>query len=178
MRIPALLASAAGLTIALHGAALGQDRPRGLGGSTLTTSRIDPANNAIAATPGFSNPLSMTIFKDPRFQNVLLPCDDPQALDTVRQRFAEKEGQFWNSSLAIAGFDRIRQVSINPWGRDNIPRIYCSARAHMSDGRARTVDYAIMEDQSIIGYTWGVEWCVRGLDRGWSFAPNCRMARP
>ncbi|QCI65085.1 hypothetical protein [Phreatobacter stygius] len=178
MRIPALLASAAGLTIALNGAALGQDRARGLGGTTLTTSRIDPDTGGFrGGSSGYGIPGGL-IFRDPRFQNVLLPCDDPQALTTVSQRFAEKEGQFWNSALTIAGFDRIRQVSINPWGRNNIPRIYCSARAHLSDGRVRTVDYAIMEDQSIIGYTWGVEWCVRGLDRGWSFAPNCRMARP
>jgi hypothetical protein len=26
--------------------------------------------------------------------------------------------------------------------------------------------------------TWGVEWCVVGLDRNWAYNPRCKMARP
>jgi hypothetical protein len=26
--------------------------------------------------------------------------------------------------------------------------------------------------------TWGVEWCVVGLDRNMAYNPNCQMARP
>jgi hypothetical protein len=26
--------------------------------------------------------------------------------------------------------------------------------------------------------TWGVEWCVVGLDRNWAYNPACKMARP
>jgi hypothetical protein len=30
----------------------------------------------------------------------------------------------------------------------------------------------------MIGSTWGIEWCVVGLDRNWSYNPACKMARP
>lgn len=177
MRIARLAAAVAGLTIMLAGPAPASDLARyeparRLGGSTLSTEAVPPG-----AWTGYGIPGGL-IFRDPHFQRVLPPCDSAAALEVVSHRFAEKEGQFWNSALTIVGYDRIRQVADNPWGRNNIPRVYCTARAQLSDGRLRQVDYAILEDQSITGYTFGVEWCVRGLDRGWSFAPNCRMARP
>jgi hypothetical protein len=30
----------------------------------------------------------------------------------------------------------------------------------------------------MISMTWGVEFCVHGLDRNWAFNPACQMARP
>jgi hypothetical protein len=30
----------------------------------------------------------------------------------------------------------------------------------------------------MIGATWGVEWCVAGLDRNWAYHPACKMAQP
>ena len=30
----------------------------------------------------------------------------------------------------------------------------------------------------MIGSSWGVEWCVVGLDRNWAYNPACKMARP
>lgn len=154
--------------------------PRGLAGSTYTTGRVPDE-----ARPGarerqlrIMGPVGYALFRDPRFQNDLLPCDSGPALERIRRTFAEKESRFWNSSLEIAGIDRIRLVATNPWGQNTIPRRYCRARAHLSDGRVRTVDYSILEDQGIIGATFGVEWCVHGLDRGRSFDPACRMARP
>jgi hypothetical protein len=49
---------------------------------------------------------------------------------------------------------------------------------HLSDGRYKAIHYSIIEDAGIIGWSWGVEWCVNGLDRHRSFAPDCKMARP
>jgi hypothetical protein len=48
----------------------------------------------------------------------------------------------------------------------------------VSDGRQHTVHYSIAEDAGIIGMSWGVEWCVVGLDRNWAYNPACKMARP
>ena len=47
-----------------------------------------------------------------------------------------------------------------------------------SDGRKRAVSYWIGEDTGMIGASWGVEWCVAGLDRNWAYNPRCKMARP
>ena len=112
----------------------------------------------------------------PRYEGILPPCE--AALDTISLRFTQKEGRFWNSSLTILGFDRVRETAFRPWARETVPRRYCSAVAHVSDGRQRAVHYSIVEDGGMIGMTWGVESCVTGLDRNWAYNPACKMARP
>lgn len=112
----------------------------------------------------------------PRYDGVVPPCE--AALDTIASRFAQKEGRFWNSDLQIVGFDRIREIAFRPWAAQTIPRRFCTAVAAVSDGRNHTVNYSIGEDTGIIGVSWGVEWCVVGLDRNWAYNPACKMARP
>ena len=112
----------------------------------------------------------------PRYDGVLPPCE--AALDTIAWRFSEKEGRFWNSDLHIVGFDAVRETAFRPWASQTIPRRFCTAVAMVSDGRRHTVHYSIGEDTGIIGVTWGVEWCVVGLDRNWAYNPACKMARP
>ncbi len=111
----------------------------------------------------------------PRYDGVLPPCES--ALGTISAQFAEKESTFWNSALQITGYDRVRETGFRPWLSDNVPRRFCSARAMLSDGKPRTVDYSIIEDGGFAGYGPGVEWCVVGLDRNWAFNPRCRAAR-
>jgi hypothetical protein len=114
----------------------------------------------------------------PRYDGVLPGCDDPAALEKIVSRFATKEHRFWNSELAIRGIDRVRETAFRPWDRDLIPRRFCTARAHISNGSMHPVYYWIGEDAGTIGATWGVEWCVVGYDRNWAYNPACRMARP
>ena len=75
-------------------------------------------------------------------------------------------------------FDRIRETAYHPWADSTIPRRFCSGRALVSDGRWRDVHYSIIEDGGMIGWNWGVEWCVVGIDRNWAYNPQCKMARP
>jgi hypothetical protein len=112
----------------------------------------------------------------PRYDGALPPCE--AGLGDVSAGFAEKESRFWNSSLQILGYERIRQIAYRPWVENTIPRRYCSARALVSDGRHRTVYYSIGEDTGFLGATWGVTFCVVGLDRNLAYNPSCRMARP
>jgi len=116
----------------------------------------------------------------PRYDAVVPLCEDPMVLSRITARFAEKEGTFWQSKLRILGFDRIHQTSFRPWhyAEDAIPRRYCSGLALVSDARPRTIYYWIGEDTGMIGASWGVEWCVVGLDRNWAYNPGCRMAQP
>jgi hypothetical protein len=100
------------------------------------------------------------------------------ALGDIASRFAEKEGRFWNSDLQILGFEDVRQTAFSPWAKSTIPRRFCTAVALVSDGRRHKVDYWIGEDTGLIGASWGVEWCVVGLDRNWAYNPACKMARP
>jgi hypothetical protein len=112
----------------------------------------------------------------PRYDSRLPSCE--AGLPTIAGRFATKEARFWNSSLSIQEFARVRETALRPWAEQTIPRRFCSAEARISDGKWRTVHYVIAEDTSLIGLTWDVEWCVVGLDRNWAYAPGCKMARP
>ncbi len=85
---------------------------------------------------------------------------------------------FWHSDLSISGFQGVREIAFRPWAPDTIPRRFCAGIALTSDGIERELYYSIGEDTALIGATWGVEWCVVGVDRNWAFNPGCKMARP
>jgi hypothetical protein len=114
----------------------------------------------------------------PRYDGVLPPCDYPAALDSIAAKFSQKEGRFWNSNLTIQGYERIREVAFRPWAPNTIPRRFCRALALVSDGLKHPVHYSIGETTGIIGASWGVEWCVVGLDRNMAYSPGCAAARP
>jgi hypothetical protein len=114
----------------------------------------------------------------PRYESVLPPCNEPAALSWIQSRFATKEGMYWVSDLKILNFDQIRETANRPWAEGTIPRRFCSGMALISDGRWRPVHYSIVEDGGMIGASWGVQWCVVGIDRNWAYNPACKMAQP
>jgi hypothetical protein len=114
----------------------------------------------------------------PRYDAIVPLCEDGWALGKIQSRFATKESRFWNSALQIVGFERVQEIAFRPWAPETIPRRFCKGVALVSDGIKRPVYYSIIEDGGIIGATWGVEWCVVGLDRNWAYNPRCKMARP
>jgi hypothetical protein len=119
----------------------------------------------------------------PHYEGVLPRCDDRGALGKITSRFNDKEGyfwstSFWNPSLTIKGYDEIRETAFRPWASNTIPRRFCSAMVYISDGSKRPMHYSIGEDTGMIGMTWGVEFCVVGLDRNWAYNPACKLAEP
>lgn len=114
----------------------------------------------------------------PRYHAKLPLCDDAAPLKRISQRFGSKEHRFWNSDLQIVEFLKVREIAFRPWAVDTIPRRFCSGTVVVSDGKRRRVNFSIIEDAGMIGASWGVEWCVVGLDRNWAYNPACRMARP
>lgn len=105
-------------------------------------------------------------------------CGDPAPLTEVQARFHERESEFWRTGLEIAAFEEIREIGFRSNGLDYIPRRYCQAHVIMSDASVRSVSYSISKDLGGIGDQFGIEWCVVGLDRNDSDAPNCKMAQP
>lgn len=105
-------------------------------------------------------------------------CDDSGVLSTISGRFGQTQREFWNSQLAIDGFDRVREIGFRSNGLDYIPRRFCVARATMSDTKERTVIYNVVSAFGILGLTWGVEWCVDGLDPNHAYGPDCVAIRP
>jgi hypothetical protein len=138
---------------------------------------------ALAALIGASLPASAAgllekqiYMTGPNYDGDLPACE--AALGKIAWRFAQKEGRFWNSDLQILDFEKVREVAYRPWAKGTIPRRFCTAVALVSDGKKHAVNYWIGEDTGMIGQTWGVEWCVVGLDRNWAYNPRCKMARP
>ena len=80
--------------------------------------------------------------------------------------------------VRILNFEKIRETAFRPWAAQTIPRRFCSGIVEISDGRRHIIHYSIAEDSGMIGASWGVEWCIVGLDRNWSYNPACKMARP
>jgi hypothetical protein len=114
----------------------------------------------------------------PRYEGVLPPCDYPDALVKISSRFNNKENSFWKTNLKILTFEKIRETAFRPWAANTLPRRFCSGIVEVSDGGKHVIHYSIAEDTGMVGATWGVEWCVVGLDRNWAYNPACRMAQP
>lgn len=105
-------------------------------------------------------------------------CTDTGVQSKIADRFAGTQAEYWNSNLTIVSFQNLRAVAFRPWGLDYIPRLFCTGEVTTSDGQRRSLDYFVGEDTGIIGASWGVEFCVGGLDRNLAYAPACKMARP
>jgi len=114
----------------------------------------------------------------PRYDRVIPSCDYPRALDRIIANFHTKEARFWNSELQILGFENIHETAVLPWAAQSIPRRFCNGTAVISDGLRRPIYYSIAEDTGMIGMSWGVNFCIVGLDRGWAYNPACRSAKP
>jgi hypothetical protein len=127
---------------------------------------------------------SATIFEKefwlsgPRYTAKVPLCEEHDPLKMIQRRFGTKEGKFWNSDLKIVGFEQIEEVAWQPWAPGTIPRRFCRASALVSDGVRRPLYYSITEDAGMLGVSYGVEFCVVGLDREWAYQPACKMARP
>ena len=114
----------------------------------------------------------------PNYSGVVPACDSQEALDLIATRFAETERRFWASSLSITDFEKVHEIAFRPWGPEYQPRRYCRGTVFTNDARKRAIYYSIIEDGGWTGATWGVEWCVVGLDRNYAYAPSCKMAGP
>ena len=150
---------------------------RTLGAAILVAS----AAIAVAMPPSVqaAGPLEKNFYlPGPAYDAAMPTCDDPAPLAKIASRFQEKESKFWNSALQIVAFEDVREIAFRPWAVHTIPRRWCTGVALVSDGKKHKVSYSIGEDTGMIGVTWGVEWCVAGLDRNWAYNPACRMARP
>lgn len=114
----------------------------------------------------------------PNYNRDMPACNYAPALDEIIADFHTKEARFWNSELKIVGIEDIRQSAYLPWAAQSIPRRFCSGTALINDGARHAIYYSIASGTGMIGAGWGVNFCVVGLDRDWSYNPACRAARP
>ena len=129
--------------------------------------------------PAAARPLVPAERRYSPYSGELPACGDPAVFERIQWRFRDRESDFWNTGLEIASFENVREIGYKTNGEDYIPRRYCTALAYLNDEKKpREVSYSINEDLGLLGYGFGVEWCVGGLDRNDAYAPNCKMARP
>ncbi len=120
------------------------------------------------------------------FSSSLPTCEDNGVLSTVSGRFAQTENTYWDGNSVIAGIDGVREIGFRANGLAYIPRRYCVGRAAVVDPRdpppqrpkMHTVVYNVVQAGGIIGWNWGVEWCVIGFDRNHAYSPDCEILRP
>lgn len=145
---------------------------------SLALAQSGPAQDSIYGTPAEA--------RWAPFFAILPKCDDADVLNRIQSRFGETERTYWGGVHAIGGFDQVREIGFRANGLSYIPRRYCMARGEMVDPNAvirdrtqtRSVVYSIAANAGIIGLSWGVEWCVVGLDRMRAYAPDCLVLRP
>ena len=152
-----------------------------LGAVSLAHAVEGPAEDSIYGTPAEARwaPFHANLANVPA-------CDDPAVLSTVTGRFADAENIYWGGDHSIAGYERVREIGFRSNGIDYIPRRYCVGRALLVDPRlpaperpkAHTVVYSVGANEGIIGWGWGVEWCVTGFDREHAYEPDCAVLRP
>jgi hypothetical protein len=132
-----------------------------------------------ARTASAANWLEMNFYlSGPEYEGKLPPCDYPDALVKIASRFNQTENMYWAIDLRVVNFERIRETAFRPWAANTIPRRFCSGIVEVSDGRRHTIYYSIAEDTGMIGASWGIEWCIVGLDRNWAYNPACKIAGP
>jgi hypothetical protein len=112
------------------------------------------------------------------YDGLIPACGDPYVLDFIKGRFATREAGYWDSAIEIASFDAPYEIAYRPRGPSFVPRRYCSVTGLFSDNRPRKIFYSVDEDMSLFGLSWNVTWCPVGLDRDFTYAPGCKMARP
>jgi hypothetical protein len=132
---------------------------------------------ALATTVPMAHAITPAENRYARYSAVPLPhCASPEVTGYVASWFQSREQIYWNTGLTIQGFDRVRETGLRPWGANYVPRRFCTARVHMSDGKLRRANYFVRESIGVFGNTWEVIWCVTGTDRHSTYAPGCEQA--
>ena len=147
---------------------------------------------ALSLAEAASAPQPITQYETPAearwapFSADLPTCDAWGVVSTVSDRFDRTETEFWGGKHAILSFDRMREIGFRANGLSYIPRRYCVALVTVVDPgvppppnpKTYTVVYNVTAALGIIGFTWGVEWCVVGFDREHAYEPACGVLRP
>ena len=147
---------------------------------------------AVAVAHAAGGPQPITQYEDPvearwaPFSANLPVCDDPAVLSTITSRFGETENTYWGGRYGIDGIEQVREIGFRANGLAYLPRRYCVARAAIVDpippnpkpSTPHTVVYNVTAALGVIGFTWGVEWCVVGFDREHAYEPACAALRP
>ena len=106
-------------------------------------------------------------------------CGSDKVLNRITERFGYQVRHVPHlPQVAIADFYRVQEVRHLPRRPDwPIDRLYCQAKATLSDGRSSDVYYLIEWPMGFVGIGGNVEFCVSGFDRWNVYGGRCRSLR-
>lgn len=104
-------------------------------------------------------------------------CHDPKVLGTIKKRFNWAEDATWHRGFYLDDIERTRERIVQGTKVSSIPRRYCRAHAHLSNGKHPTLFYLIEAGQGFAGNHFNVEFCISGLDRWNEYDGSCRALR-
>ncbi|MEO3387681.1 hypothetical protein [Mesorhizobium sp. CAU 1741] len=106
-------------------------------------------------------------------------CASDKVLNRITKRFDYQVRNVPHlPQVAIDGFHRIHEVRHLPRRPDwPIDRLYCQAKAALSDGRSRDIYYLIEWPMGFAGIGGNVEFCVSGFDSWHVYGGRCRSLR-
>ena len=124
--------------------------------------------------------LSMSGFEyeaQAKYFNTLPTCSDNKVAKKIKRRFSRADRKLWHKGVKISSINKARERAYNIYPDSQIDQRYCRARAFMSDGKYRPIYFLIERSMGISGFSWGVEYCLKGSDRWHAYGGNCRVLR-
>jgi capsid protein len=106
-------------------------------------------------------------------------CADRRFLNKIVHRFRYQVRHVPNlPDVGIADFADIHENRYQPVAyRQPIARLYCGAKALLTDGSQRDVWYLIEGRMGFASIGDNVEFCVAGFDRWYVYDGRCRILR-
>lgn len=123
-------------------------------------------------------PTAQAALLDGLLQHKTFPlCHDEKVLKRIISRFNWTEKNTWHRGFAMNEIGRVRERLVRTSPEFLIPRRYCRAHSHMTNGTHPTLYYLIEGGQGFAGNSFHVRFCVSGLDPWRENNGSCRLIR-
>lgn len=104
-------------------------------------------------------------------------CADPGLAGRVVNQFNDVERTYWNGQHTLVSLAGMFENGFHPARDDKVARRWCRGIALFADGAQRQIVLELSADTGFVGIGYGLAYCIQGLDRHWTYAPNCRVLR-
>jgi len=130
---------------------------------------------ALVAVTGFGTPASAGLVEPHVISKSFPHCHDEKVLEKIIERFNWAEDNTFQRGFYLGNIERVRERVVQT--NSAIPRRYCRGHARLTNGRHPTIYYLIEGGQGFAGNSFGVEFCMSGLDPMREYDGSCRVLR-
>ncbi len=104
-------------------------------------------------------------------------CDDATVEGRIIADFNWAERNTWQRGFELSELTKMHEHRTTRFDGSQVTRRYCMAKAHLTNGKHRSVYYMINDKGGFAGISWKVTHCVMGLDPWKNHDGNCRTMR-